>query len=108
MPVTPDAGVKFTSATARAAARNSNRSRPGPQLRKLLDAQEAAWNAAINNETPVKFRASLMRAYHDLTRLVMDWQGIGKPANVTARNDPDAKSRSKPKFWSVEPIELDK
>jgi hypothetical protein len=91
----PVAGVKFNHSNAPAAARNSHRLRPGHQLRQMLDAQQSALASALSEETEEKNRAALMRAYHDLTRLIMDWTGQGKPKPVPAKNEP-AKTKTRP------------
>lgn len=87
MQETLPAGQRFTPQNAPANARKAHRARLGHQLRKALDCQQAAYEAAMTTDVDPKYRASLMRAYHDLTRLVMDMQGQGKPRPVTARND---------------------
>ena len=85
-----------------AASRSRAGRTPQAQLRNALVAQRVAFQDATQPDVAPKDRASLMRAYHDLTRLVMDLTGMGKPAPVPARNDP---ARQPKRPVSTEPLD---
>ncbi len=66
-------------------ARKARPTRLGPRSQVLL-LKDVALRDAIDPETPVGVRASLMRAYVDLHEIDMAISGQGKPKPVEARN----------------------
>lgn len=53
---------------------------------QILELKDVAFRDAVNDETPVGVKASLMRAYVDLHEIDMATRGIGKPRPVDAVN----------------------
>ena len=53
---------------------------------QILELKDVAFRDAVNDETPVGVKASLMRAYVDLHEIDMATRGIGKPKPVDAIN----------------------
>ncbi len=74
-------------------ARKARPTRLGPRSQVLL-LKDVALRDAIDPETPVGVRASLMRAYVDLHEIDMAISGQGKPKPVEARN---ASPRKRPR-----------
>ncbi len=85
----------FTPQNAVLAGQLSGRARRQSARKQILELKEVAHHDAVDPETPVGVKASLMRAYVDLHEIEMAITGQGKPKPVEARNaSPKRKARA--------------
>jgi hypothetical protein len=93
----------FDACSAAAAGKASGLSRRTGSVAQVKQLQQLTAQCALDPETPIRFKAGLLRAYVDLDEIAMAKLGIGRPKPVEARN---AKPKGKPRDAAPTPVSV--
>jgi hypothetical protein len=76
-------------------------------LTEALDLRQILFEDAQKPGLSPADRSKLTRAWCEVNDRIQELRGHGKPRPVTARNDPDARAKGKPRVWAAEPVRIE-